>query len=83
MSLLVGFHLLPRSSRLFLSFWWLVCIVTISVYSGNLVAQLSVSKPPNFVDTIDELMEHPEITVGVLANTAYEEYFRVITNSFK
>ena len=64
----------PVSSlpRLYLSSWWVVCIILGAVYSGNLVAFLSVYKPPNLVDTVEELIDS-NYAIGIPKGTATEE----------
>ena len=72
----------PKSGRVFIGMWLLGCIVIACVYSGNLIAYLSVYKPPGLIDTIAKLVEHTEIKIGVLANSAHEEIFKVNFETF-
>ena len=53
-----GVHLPPSiSGRTMISTWWLFCIVVVAIYSGNLVAFLTVTKERAPFQTLQGLVD--------------------------
>ena len=48
------------------------------MYSGNLIASLTVVRPTTPFKTVAELVEHPEYKYGTLGGTGVIDYLRVI-----
>ena len=69
----------PRqtASRIYFGCWWLLCIVIIATYAGNLVAFMSVYRPRNPVDTLQELLQHPEYGIGISEGGSTEDFIKV------
>lgn len=66
-----------HSGRVFMSAWWLYCIILGAVYTGNLIAFLSVIKIKYPYNTLDEMVEQNEYTFGTLGGTYQELSLKV------
>ena len=72
---------LPTSTagRTIISSWWIFCIISIAVYSGNLTATLAVNKQKLPFTTVDEMIKQKVYKWGTLGNSAYPSIFKVCT----
>ncbi|XP_076329145.1 glutamate receptor ionotropic, delta-2-like [Tachypleus tridentatus] len=52
-------------TRIILASWWLVCIVILCLYSGNILAFLSIKKIESPLDNMKQVLMKP--TLGILA----------------
>lgn len=66
---------LPRadSGRLVIGTWWLVVLVVVTTYSGNLVAFLTFPKLEMPVTTVAELLENRAVYTWSLTQGSYLE----------
>lgn len=74
---------LPRadSGRLVIGFWWIVVIVLVTTYCGNLVAFLTFPKFQPGLDYFFQLFKHNEYEqFGLRNNTFFEKYAKVRRN---
>ncbi|XP_076351916.1 glutamate receptor ionotropic, kainate glr-3-like [Tachypleus tridentatus] len=62
------FQGLPRlpvrsSLRLLVGIWWLVCLIVMCSFSGKLVSMFTSNKAMDKIDTLQDLLQHPNITI--------------------
>ncbi|KAK3755334.1 hypothetical protein RRG08_026064 [Elysia crispata] len=69
---------LPYSlaGRLFLSSWWLFCLIMAGTYSGNLIAVLTVTKDKPPFETLKEMASQDDYRFGTLGNSMWSELFK-------
>ncbi|XP_050395123.2 probable glutamate receptor [Patella vulgata] len=63
------------AGRIFLSCWWIFCIILAASYSGTLVATLTVTKDKLPFDTLSEMVNQKEYTWGTFSQTLYVPLF--------
>lgn len=71
---------MPRSdsARLIVGTWWLVVLVVVTTYCGNLVAFLTFPKVDTPISNIAQLLKYKDdITWGIKADTYLEDYLKV------
>lgn len=70
---------MPRSdsARLIVGTWWLVVLVVVTTYCGNLVAFLTFPKIDTPITNVNQLLRYEnEITWGIRAQTYLEDYLK-------
>ncbi|EDW96190.2 uncharacterized protein Dyak_GE25033 [Drosophila yakuba] len=68
------------SARLVVGFWWIVVIVLVTTYCGNLVAFLTFPKFQPGVDYLNQLANHKDIVqYGLRNGTFFERYVQSST----
>lgn len=70
---------LPKSDsgRIIIGTWWMVVLVVVTTYCGNLVAFLTFPKMEIPVNTVHELINNKNgLTWGIRGNTYVEKYLR-------
>jgi hypothetical protein len=74
-----GTHLPEADSdRIIVGAWWLVVLVIVTSYSGNLVAFLTFPKYEVAVTNVEELLtRRGAISWGILKDTAVEQHLKV------
>jgi hypothetical protein len=74
-----GMHLPEADSdRIIVGVWWLVVLVIVTSYSGNLVAFLTFPKYEVAITNIEDLLaRRGAVSWGILKNTAVEEHLKV------
>lgn len=66
------------SGRIIVGTWWLVVLVVVTTYCGNLVAFLTFPKMEVPINTIEELVSKKQmLTWGIRGNTFFEKYLKV------
>lgn len=59
--------------------WWLVVLVVVTTYSGNLVAFLTFPKMDKLINNVDELLAKKDyLTWSIPANSTLESLLKVI-----
>ncbi|XP_041354538.1 glutamate receptor ionotropic, kainate 2-like isoform X2 [Gigantopelta aegis] len=64
-----------QSRRLFLGTWWIFAIIMATIYSGNLIAFLTVRKLKLPFDTIAEMVSQDQYKWGTYGGSNYIEFF--------
>ena len=66
------------SGRILVGAWWLVVLVIVTSYGGNLVAFLTFPKYEDAVTNLEDLLERRDtLSWGILKNTATEQHLKV------
>lgn len=76
---------LPKSDsgRLIIGAWWLVVLVIVTTYCGNLVAFLTFPKIETPISSILQLLNNEKgITWGIKTETYLEKYIKVYIKTF-
>ncbi|XP_046569605.1 glutamate receptor-like [Haliotis rubra] len=68
------------SSKVLLGFWWCFCVIITSVYTGNLIAFLTITKEYVPFSTLEEVSQQDEYVVGV-GRGSYVELMLKTSNS--
>lgn len=72
---------LPKSDsgRLIVGTWWMVVLVVVTTYCGNLVAFLTFPKMEQPIDTVWQLLaQEGTYSWGIKSNTLLEKYLKVM-----
>lgn len=70
---------LPRSdsARIIVGTWWLVVLVVVTTYCGNLVAFLTFPKIDTPISTVGQLLNSEGVTWGLRSDTYLQQYLKV------
>ena len=61
------------ASCTFRSAYWILTIIILTAYTGNLVAYMAVTKLQLPLDSLKELTDHPEYQASLLIGTSTQE----------
>ncbi|XP_067663792.1 glutamate receptor ionotropic, kainate 1-like [Haliotis asinina] len=64
------------SGRIFHASWWLLCITIVAVYTGNLLATISVTKEEIPFNTMEELAENEDFKIILPKGSTYEDMYK-------
>lgn len=70
-----GFRSTP--GRIIGGAWWFAVLITISSYTANLAAFLTIEKLLTPIESADDLVKQTEIAYGTLDSGTTKEFFRV------
>lgn len=78
----LGGMYLPKSDsgRIIVGTWWLVVLVVVTTYCGNLVAFLTFPKMEISVNTVSQLVNQKDFTWSIRENTFLEGFLKVNEN---
>lgn len=75
MNILGGMHLPEAdSARLIIGTWWLVVLVVVTTYCGNLVAFLTFPKIDIAITSVEQLIKNKETVSWSIKRGTYLEY---------
>jgi hypothetical protein len=57
--------------------WWFVVLISISSYTANLAAFLTIEKLLTPIESADDLAKQTDISYGTLDSGASQDFFRV------
>ncbi|CAL1544183.1 unnamed protein product, partial [Lymnaea stagnalis] len=63
------------ASRLIGGVWWFFVLIILSSYTANLAAFLTVERIVQPITSVDDLLQHSEISCGMLETGSTREYF--------
>ncbi|XP_067671871.1 probable glutamate receptor [Haliotis asinina] len=71
-------HHCPQTipGRIFYASWWLFCIPIVAVYTGNLLAIISVAKEKIPFNTMEELAENEDFKIIIPKGSSYEDMYK-------
>ena len=66
---------------MFVSAWWLFCVIIAAIYSGNLTASFAVTLyDPSFA-TLQAMLDEGAYDFGTVPGTIWFDIFKVLRNS--
>ncbi|XP_046335821.2 glutamate receptor ionotropic, delta-2-like [Haliotis rufescens] len=71
----------PTSSRIFYTSWWWFCIIIVAVYTGNLVATISVVKEKIPFNSMEELARNDDFKIIINRGSSTEDTYKYSNNS--
>ena len=82
---MLGWPKCPKASsrRCVFIMWYFVSIIMSAVFSGNLVAYLSIKKVTTPINYLTDLLLQTQYRVAVTKGTNMEELFRVSSSTLK
>lgn len=65
------------SGRIIGGAWWFACLITISSYTANLAAFLTIETLRTPIESADDLVKQSEIAYGTLNSGSTKAFFEV------
>ncbi|XP_048259258.1 glutamate receptor ionotropic, kainate 3-like [Haliotis rufescens] len=74
----------PRSrpGNVMMSFWWLFSFIMATVYSGNLIAFLTINVEHPLSDGLEDIVNRGDYTYGYVGGSSYDTFFEVKAGSY-
>ncbi|XP_076464732.1 putative glutamate receptor [Babylonia areolata] len=69
------------SARIFVSAWWLFCVVMAAIYSGNLTASFAVSNYDPSFTTLEGMLDQQQYEFGTVPGTIWIDIFKFSNRS--
>ncbi|XP_071093136.1 glutamate receptor-like [Haliotis cracherodii] len=71
----------PTPGRIFYTSWWLFCIIIVAVYTGNLVATISVVKEKIPFNSMEELAGNDDFKIITTRGSSTEDTYKYSNDS--
>lgn len=63
--------------RIVIAFWWLMLIVLMNTFTGHMKASMTVQEELPRLDSVQDVVDHPDVTPVIIRGSTFEEVFQV------
>ncbi|KAG1693503.1 Glutamate receptor ionotropic, kainate 2 [Nymphon striatum] len=64
------------ATRLVVTVWWMCCLVFLVMYTAKLSSIMTIQRMDSAIETIDDLLAHPDASFGTIKHTSVEAFFQ-------
>ncbi|EEC20427.1 hypothetical protein IscW_ISCW015107 [Ixodes scapularis] len=65
--------------RIVIAFWWLMLIVLMNTFTGHMKASMTVQEELPRLDSVQDVVDHPDVTPVIIRGSTFEEVFQEST----